>query len=100
MIYHLIILFLMFSNLDFIVFMFCSSDLQLAIALQQQEFEQQQPQPSVHPTVASDSGLAADPQVAVLKLSICCALFSYFLELLHKSIVTIVCSLKILPCSK
>ncbi|KAG6396997.1 hypothetical protein SASPL_143158 [Salvia splendens] len=52
----------MFSNLDFMPFMFGSSDLQLAIALQQQEFEQQQPQRSVHPTVASDSGLAVDPQ--------------------------------------
>ncbi|XP_042043405.1 ubiquitin carboxyl-terminal hydrolase MINDY-1-like isoform X1 [Salvia splendens] len=41
-----------------------NSDLQLAIALQQQEFEQQQPQRSVHPTVASDSGLATDPQVS------------------------------------
>ncbi|XP_057775683.1 uncharacterized protein LOC130994637 [Salvia miltiorrhiza] len=40
-----------------------NSDLQLAIALQQQEFEQQQPQRSVQPTVASGSGMITSPQV-------------------------------------
>lgn len=41
-----------------------NSDLQLAIALQQQEFEEQQPQQSVQPTVASGSGLITGPQVS------------------------------------
>lgn len=44
---------------------FGSSDLQLAIALQQQEFEQQQPQRSVQPTVSSGSGLITAPQASL-----------------------------------
>lgn len=44
--------------------LFGSLDLQLAIALQQQEFEEQQPQRSVQPTVASGSGLITSPQAS------------------------------------
>lgn len=42
-----------------------SSDLQLAIALQQQEFEQQQPQRHnlQQPTASGGSGLITGPQV-------------------------------------
>ncbi|KAH6831054.1 FAM63A-like protein [Perilla frutescens var. hirtella] len=42
-----------------------NSDLQLAIALQQQEFEQQEPQRSLQPAVASGSGLITGPQFAL-----------------------------------
>lgn len=50
---------------------FGSSDLQLAIALQQQEFEEQQPQQSVQPTVASGSGLITGPQASLRQPNRC-----------------------------
>lgn len=56
-----------------VIFCCCSSDLQLAIALQQQEFEQQPQRQNVQQPspVSGNSKLVVGPQVKFLVLNIC-----------------------------